>query len=113
MVLSFQYACVRGWQVNKAIKQLAIFLGLMSVYMLVQRYWGINWVHGFGSKLAENRYAYGVYRACGFMAHPLSMGYNLMVLTLLCLGLGLRQLKLKKQSKFWLISSFYRFFAWL
>ncbi len=50
-------------------------------YMLLQRYYGIDWVHGWQAKIGEHRFAYGVYRASGVMGHPLTMAFNCMLLS--------------------------------
>ncbi len=46
-----------------------------AAYCLIQRQIGVDWAHGFGHFLGENRFAYGVYRVSGFMGHPLTLGY--------------------------------------
>lgn len=77
---------------------LALFpvAGLHFFYCLAQRYWGIDWVHGFDAMLPENRFAYGVYRVSGFSSHPLTIGYQLCFFVILGLGLSF----LEKLSKF-------------
>src|SRR5262249_36126208 len=62
---------------------------LIGLYMLGQRSWGWDWIHGFGAKIGEHRFAYGVYRASGLMGHPLSLAYNCMLLALLSFAQGL------------------------
>ena len=44
-------------------------------YCVIQRQYGVDWGHGFGSVLGSNRFAYGVYRISGFVGHPLTLGY--------------------------------------
>ncbi|SMF46145.1 O-antigen ligase [Pseudobacteriovorax antillogorgiicola] len=88
LVLAFQYAVSRGWSIDGIVKPLAVLLSLLAIYMIAQRYTGIHWVHGFSGTLPENRFAYGVYRASGFMAHPLTLAYNLMLVISLCFGLA-------------------------
>lgn len=57
------------------------FLGYI-LYMVLQRYTGVDWIKGWHATLPQNRFAYGVYRANGLIAHPLSLGYNLMLITI-------------------------------
>lgn len=104
LILAYQYAHSRGWRIERSVKHLVVFLVCLVIYMLAQRYWGINWVHGFSSSLPDNRFAYGVYRASGFMSHPLSIAYNSMILSLLCVGLGLRQFKDGESCKYWFLA---------
>ena len=52
------------------------------VYCFVQRETGIDWVHGFSAQLGGDRFAYGVYRVNGISGHPLSLAYNLTLLSL-------------------------------
>ncbi len=61
---------------------LLIVLSIHFGYILVQRYTGLDLVHGFSSILPPNRFAYGVYRVSGFMSHPLTLSYNLALLIL-------------------------------
>ena len=61
----------------------------LGLYMFAQRYWGWDWVHGWNAQLGDNRFAYGVYRASGFMGHPLTMAYNCMVLSLFAFAHGI------------------------
>lgn len=58
-------------------KSLALYFAFYFLYCIVQRYTGIDWVHGFSTILPDNRFAYGVYRISGMMGHPLSLAYNL------------------------------------
>lgn len=82
------------------------FIGILFLvhfaYLIAQRNLGIDWVRGFGSVLGPHRYAYGVYRLSGFMSHPLTLAYNLMLLTFLCLGIGLFA---KTGKNYWFIGS--------
>ena len=67
----------------------AVLFTINFVYMLVQRYTGIDWTHGFGATLPPNRFAYGVYRVSGFMGHPLTLSFNLVTLFVTFVGLRL------------------------
>jgi len=83
-------AIASGWRVRDSAK---IWLGLLTInfiYMVVQRYTGINWSAGFGEVLGPHRFAYGVYRVSGFMGHPLSLSYNLVLITVIVAGFCLR-----------------------
>lgn len=66
-------------------KWLAGWLGIHLIYCVLQRYIGIDWVHGFSASLGSNRLAYGVYRISGFMGHPLTLSYNLVLIVLTAL----------------------------
>jgi hypothetical protein len=63
----------RHWSVFSFAYAIVSFIN--ASYCLMQRQLGIDWAHGFGSMLGENRLAYGVYRVSGFMGHPLSLAY--------------------------------------
>lgn len=88
-ILALIEARRRGWNVNRSLNLIGVFLALLTVYVIVQRYTGINWVHGFSSRLPENRLAYDVYRISGFMGHPLTFAYNLMLFSLLCFAFAI------------------------
>jgi uncharacterized membrane protein len=75
----------RGWRPLSVGKWLALWLLVHFVYCLVQRHTGIDWTHGLGARLGANRFAYDVYRVSGFMGHPLTLGYNLVLLVLVAL----------------------------
>ena len=62
---------------------------LLLAYMLGQRNWGWDWVHGLQAKLGDHRFAYGVFRASGFMGHPISMAYNCLLFAMLSFAQGL------------------------
>ena len=76
------FAYQRGFRLRQAGLPLATFLGLYFAYAVAQRTYGIDWVHGFDAKLPPNREAYGVFRVSGFMGHPISLSYNLMLFLL-------------------------------
>jgi hypothetical protein len=75
----------RGWRPLSVGKWLALWMLVHFVYCLVQRHTGIDWTHGLGARLGANRFAYDVYRVSGFMGHPLTLGYNLVLLVLAAL----------------------------
>jgi O-antigen ligase len=85
----------RRWPPQRAIPWLTLWLAVLLVYCIAQRYTGIDWTHGFDAVLGPHRFAYGVYRVSGFMGHPLTFGYNLVLLVLAvsalawCHGAGL------------------------
>jgi O-antigen ligase len=74
-------AARRGWAPREIGLWLAGFMLINVAYAFVQRYTGIDWTHGIGTQLPPNRFAYGVYRINGFMGHPLTLAYNLMLMT--------------------------------
>lgn len=67
----------RGLRPSALGRWFVIVLSIHLIYVLTQRYTGIDLVHGFGATLPPNRFAYGVYRVSGFMSHPLTLAYNL------------------------------------
>ncbi len=90
------------WQA-RALLVASILLGL---YMLGQRTWGWDWIHGFQAKIGEHRFAYGVYRASGLMGHPLSLAYNCMLLSLVSFAQGLWMFRWdRRQAWTWLLIS--------
>lgn len=91
----FLVFCVVGvrqqdYQPRRAYAWFGGFVVFTVLYMLGQRFWGWDWVHGLSATLPENRFAYGVYRANGWMGHPLTLGFNVMTFAVLmgCWGLG-------------------------
>ncbi|MCX6124654.1 MAG: O-antigen ligase family protein [Proteobacteria bacterium] len=62
--------------------------GANFTYCLIQRYTGIDWAHGVQAVLPQNRFSYGVYRVSGFTSHPLTLGYQLCLFTVLALSLA-------------------------
>jgi hypothetical protein len=90
------------WQV----RGLLIASVLLGLYMLGQRSWGWDWVHGFDARIGEHRFAYGVYRASGLMGHPLSLAYNCMLLALVSFAQGLWSFRRdRSQAWVWLLIS--------
>ncbi len=88
------------------VQVLIIFTSLYALYMLGQRFYGWNWIHGWDARLGENRFAYGVYRGSGLMGHPLTLAYNAMIFCLLSYsqGLWLWQ-KHRREAKLWLLQA--------
>ena len=78
-----------GWRADRVVSRLLWFLGILFLYCLVQRFWGIDWVHGLDARLPEHRHAYGFYRVSAFMGHPLTFAYNLMLIAILCNGFAI------------------------
>lgn len=58
-----------------------VLAGVTLGYLVLQRYTGVDWVGGLSKCIPESRFAYGVYRPNGWMGHPLSLGFNLMLVT--------------------------------
>ena len=75
MITAFMAASKRGWRFESIQKPLAIILVIYCLYMLLQRYFGFDWLHGFHAKIGNNRFADGIYRPSGFTSHPLSLAY--------------------------------------
>lgn len=87
LLFCYRDALHRGWNPLRTLYYFVIFLGFLLIYCVLQRYTGIDWVHGLQASLPPNRYAYGVYRVSAFMGHPLTLAYNLMLVALLFYGL--------------------------
>lgn len=77
--------------IEKVAPWFLLGLGINLVYCVAQRYTGIDWTHGFGARLGEHRFAYGVYRVSGFTGHPLTLSYNLMMIVVAGAWVLLRQ----------------------
>lgn len=72
-------AWARGWNPRHIAPYLAAWLLIHCLYAVVQRQTGIDLVHGWQARLPDYRYAYGVFRVSGFMGHPLTLAYNLLL----------------------------------
>lgn len=81
-------AARRGWAAREIGLTLAAGMVVTLVYCVAQRYTGIDWTHGLDARLGPHRFAYGVYRISGFMGHPLTLAYNLMLMVLTALALS-------------------------
>lgn len=79
----------RGWDPGAVLNPWIWFLVALFLYCLVQRYTGLDLVHGWGAVLPPNRFDFGVYRVSGFMGHPLSLGYNAVMVCLVSWTLAL------------------------
>jgi len=95
MAATFRLAVARGWNISPYLKYLVAIVMIHTVYVVAQRYTGIHWGHGFGAVLGEHRFSYGVYRISGFMGHPLSFAYNIVLFS--CLIIALLQTQLASQ----------------
>ena len=71
----------KGAVVSEVFARINLVLFAYAGYIMAQRLFGIDWVHGFGATLGEHRFAYGTFRPSGFMGHPLTLAYNLSFLT--------------------------------
>lgn len=97
----------RGAGTKYLAKALAICMVVNFIYCLVQRYTGIDLTHGLTARLGEHRYAYDVYRVSGFMGHPLTLTYNLMIVALGSVALAVfkwRDQKGNVESKLWFLA---------
>ncbi len=80
LIVAFKTGCVRNYRIERDLPWLGLLAIVTIAYMVLQRYTGVDWIHGFGAQLPANRFNYGVYRANGWMSHPLSSGFNFMLL---------------------------------
>lgn len=78
-MIYFQFSRLRNFL---SLRALIVFTGALLAYAVLQRYTGVDWVHGFSASLGDHRYAYDVYRVSGWMDHPLTFGFNLMLVAL-------------------------------
>lgn len=103
LVVMSIYALAKERKFKLADVSLAILslVLILTVYNAFQRYTGIDWVHGFGTKLGDNRFAYGVYRVSGFMSHPLTFAYNTVIFYTLCLTLGFSSMPGSRERYVW------------
>lgn len=94
-----------GWRAREISLWLGVFMIVNLVYALAQRYTGIDWTHGLDARLGPHRFAYGVYRISGFMGHPLTLAYNLLLMLTAAgaLLLPLRQSLDAREVKAWWI----------
>ncbi|MBQ49614.1 MAG: hypothetical protein CMP10_19700 [Zetaproteobacteria bacterium] len=87
LMMIYTIAVKRGWAIRKGLPWLAGLLALLACYMTIQRYTGIDLIHGVNATLPLNRFAYGVYRTGGLISHPLTFSYNCMLFCLLSYGM--------------------------
>lgn len=113
MILSLNYAKTRGFNLQRVALPLLSCLFILLIYMVFQRYWGIDWVHGFSARIPDHRYSDGVYRVAGFMSHPLSFAYNASLLTLVFIGLMLYGGTDKKYKRIWCLCAIFSFLTLL
>ena len=108
---SITILCVLAFQARRttsflSIKALLAFTGSVLVYCVLQRYYGFDWVHGWHSRISPNREAYGIFRVSGWMDHPLTFAYNLMLLALVSFAQSLYLLaKDRPASRLWALQA--------
>ena len=90
-----------GWSPKRIGPWLFGWLLLQLCYCVAQHWTGIDWVHGIGAFLGSHRYAYGVYRVSGFMGHPLTFAYNMMLITLTSFAMAWRLSGDDEQNRRW------------
>ncbi len=103
IITSFVYLQMKRSESFLIPRVLLAFSLSLLVYGLLQRYQGVDWVHGFQARLGANREAYGVYRVSGWMDHPLTFSFNLMLFSLLSFAhaLWLWKKARLKDARFW------------
>jgi O-antigen ligase len=100
-------ASLYGWQLKQAGKLMFWWLFALFIYVIFQHWTGIDWVHGLSARLGPHRFAYGVYRVSGFMGHPLTFAYNLMLVCLVSLAMAWRQSDAGDKNRVWWIGCFF------
>ena len=95
-------ACARRRYLPQRVG-LPMFVWMLTllIYCAVQHWTGIDWTHGFHATLGSHRFAYGVYRVSGFMGHPLTFAYNLMLIALASLAIGWGPSELSTSERKW------------
>lgn len=91
-----------GFDSGKILRIWAGLLLLHLLYLILQRYTGVDWVKGMAATLPQERFNYGVFRASGMNGHPLSLAYNALLLGALALGQLAQGFKEKKESFFYI-----------
>ncbi len=82
-----------------------LILALVNLaYCLLQRSFGLDWLHGFEGRLPDGRFSGGVFRVSGFMGHPLTLGYCQALAAVAALGL-FRSVGERWEKIAWLIGS--------
>lgn len=99
LIVVFKIARVRNYRIERDLFWLSALMVLTIAYMVLQRYAGVDWIHGFDARLPANRFNYGVYRANGWVSHPLTLGFNLMLITIVAYC-SMRSLKGKPFHRF-------------
>lgn len=98
-MIYFQFARLRSF-LN--LKVLMAFTVTLLAYAFLQRYTGVDWVRGFQATLGDHRFAYGVYRVSGWMDHPLTFAFNLMLVSLLSFSQSLALFQKGEVKAAWL-----------
>jgi hypothetical protein len=83
----FTLAWISGWRPRRLVTIWLAVASINLIYMLLQRWTGVDWAKGLDATLGTHRFAYGVYRVSGFMGHPLSLSYNLVMMQVVAIGL--------------------------
>ena len=101
-------ACARrGYLPQRVGPGMFIWMLALLLYCAVQHWTGIDWTHGFKATLGSHRFAYDVYRVSGFMGHPLTFAYNLMLIALASFAIGCGPSELSiSERKWWFGTTF-------
>ena len=95
-------ACARrGCLPQRVGPWMCLWMLALLIYCIVQHWSGIDWTHGLQATLGSHRFAYGVYRVSGFMGHPLTFAYNLMLIALASLAIGWGASDLSTSERRW------------
>lgn len=91
-----------NYPVDNAIRLVAVWFVINLIYCILQRYTGIDLSHGWQARLGPNRLAYGVYRVSGLTGHPLTLAYNLVLVTSVTSVLAVQYIR-SAVLKWWLL----------
>jgi O-antigen ligase len=88
---AFTLSWFTGWRPRKIVVLWLVVALINLAYMFLQRWTGVDWAKGLDATLGPHRFAYGVYRVSGFMGHPLSLSYNLVMMVVTSIGFLMMQ----------------------
>jgi len=77
---------------------------LYVIYIVTQRYTGVDWVHGLHSRLPPNRFDVGVYRISGLANHPLTFAYNAMIISFLYACAAMIESHIPLRRNLWILT---------
>lgn len=101
MMSIYALAKERKFSLAQVAGAILALVSILTAYNVLQRYTGVDWVHGFDSRLGQNRFAYGIYRVSGFMSHPLTFAYNILIFYTLCLTLAFSSMARSRERLIW------------
>ncbi len=87
--LTFWWRLARRAAYRQVFAYTFVSLALVNLsYCILQRHFGLDWLHGLEGRLPEGRFSGGVFRVSGFMGHPLTLAYCQALASVAALGLS-------------------------